>query len=145
VSAVRSEEEFQRLLARGVIPASSPFRRESLQAAACNPADRTRGALAECTPYLLQGSVRSSFYGDTPSIVVALSSMSDGPFEPVGFAWPTFLEADRNATFTMQLQKPFPEGARIRLVSINPRSGHCWSVGTQLRVRNGKVIKESLP
>lgn len=140
---VRSQSEFDQLMARHAVPRASPFQRESLQTAATSPADRMRGAIAECTPTLIHGSVRSSLFGDTPSAVVALSATGDGPFAPVGHAWPGFQEAGRNAAFTMQLQRPLTEGSRIRVVCISPRSGACRPIGPMLRMREGKVIKES--
>jgi hypothetical protein len=140
---VRTKPEFDDLVARKVVPSTSLFRPESLQAAANASPERGRGALAECSPTLIHGSVRSSLFGETPSIVVALTSAPGEPFAPASHAWPDFLEAGRNASFTMQLQKPLNEGTRLRVVSINPRTGACHPIGPLLHVRDGRIGKET--
>lgn len=142
---VRTKAEFDNLRMRGAVPSASPFQPESLQAAANANAERTRGALAECSPTLIHGSVRSSLFGDTPSIVVALTAAPGEAFAPASHAWPGFQEAGRNAAFNMQLPKPLTEGTRLRVVSINPRSGICRPIGPLLTVHDGKVIKGTAP
>lgn len=140
---VRTKPEFDALLARKAIPSTSPFRPESLQVAAMASAERGRGALAECSLTLVHGSVRSSLFGETPSVVVALTAAPGEHFAPATHAWPGFLEGGRNASFTMQLQAPLTEGTRLRVISINPRTGNCHPIGPLLHVRDGRVGKET--